>query len=317
MSGCIKEGWALRNVGEGFRYSFKRKRKQSNMSTDPRKTFSSNPPSRTGSSSSKNSLPPSDYGTDSRKTVSSSSSTSYVQDTSDSPITTRNPKWLWKPLGRFDLGRILFCFVLALSVKLFLDRIFTDTLATDKIRRQMSNIGRATSVMEVRINEENSAISKGLPSEDDVKKVSESIERNDPKRIKLIREKLQKDVKRSFKETMMYIFRAQAIYVLLPAVPVALTVGALGLSPGIVFGVNCFAIIPLAAVLSFATEELGFHSGEAVSGFLNATFGNAVELIVSLFALRRGEIRIVQASMLGSILSNLLLVRFHDPYRFQ
>jgi Ca2+:H+ antiporter len=75
-----------------------------------------------------------------------------------------------------------------------------------------------------------------------------------------------------------------------------------------VFTLNFFAIIPLAAVLSFATEEIAARLGETLGGLVNATFGNAVELIVSIVALRAGEIEIVQASMLGSILSNLLLV---------
>jgi len=68
------------------------------------------------------------------------------------------------------------------------------------------------------------------------------------------------------------------------------------------------AIIPLASLLAFATEELAVPLGQTIGGLLNATFGNAVELIVSIVALRNNEIRIVQASMLGSILSNILLV---------
>ena len=79
-------------------------------------------------------------------------------------------------------------------------------------------------------------------------------------------------------------------------------------SAGWVFGLNFAAIIPLAAVLSFATEEIASRLGETLGGLVNATFGNAVELIVSIVALRAGEIEVVQASMLGSILSNLLLV---------
>jgi Ca2+:H+ antiporter len=75
-----------------------------------------------------------------------------------------------------------------------------------------------------------------------------------------------------------------------------------------VFSLNFLAIIPLAAVLSFATEEIAGRLGETLGGLVNATFGNAVELIVSIVALRAGEIEVVQASMLGSILSNLLLV---------
>ncbi|KAK3381358.1 Sodium/calcium exchanger protein-domain-containing protein [Podospora didyma] len=75
-----------------------------------------------------------------------------------------------------------------------------------------------------------------------------------------------------------------------------------------VFSLNFCAIIPLASVLSFATEEIAQRLGETLGGLVNATFGNAVELIVSVVALRAGEIEVVQASMLGSILSNLLLV---------
>ncbi|KAG8945051.1 hypothetical protein FRC04_001212 [Tulasnella sp. 424] len=81
-------------------------------------------------------------------------------------------------------------------------------------------------------------------------------------------------------------------------------------------------IVPLAALLGFATEELAIRVGQTLGGLLNATFGNAVELIIAILALTKGELRIVQASMLGSILSNCLLVlgmcffaggfRFHE-----
>ncbi|KAF8422544.1 Sodium/calcium exchanger protein-domain-containing protein [Tirmania nivea] len=96
--------------------------------------------------------------------------------------------------------------------------------------------------------------------------------------------------------------------VLLPVVPVALVFGFLNINPVAVFVLNFLAIVPLASVLSDATEELAEHVGHTLGGLLNATFGNATELIISIFALRKGEIRIVQASMLGSILSNILLV---------
>lgn len=96
--------------------------------------------------------------------------------------------------------------------------------------------------------------------------------------------------------------------VLLPIVPVALVVGILDINPIAVFVLNFLAIVPLASLLSDATEELADHVGHTLGGLLNATFGNATELIISIFALRKGEIRIVQASMLGSILSNMLLV---------
>ncbi|RPB21568.1 calcium/proton exchanger family protein [Terfezia boudieri ATCC MYA-4762] len=96
--------------------------------------------------------------------------------------------------------------------------------------------------------------------------------------------------------------------ILLPIVPVALVFGFLDVNPVAIFVLNFLAIVPLASVLSDATEELAEHVGHTLGGLLNATFGNATELIISIFALKKGEIRIVQASMLGSILSNMLLV---------
>ncbi|KAF2243823.1 calcium/proton exchanger [Trematosphaeria pertusa] len=98
------------------------------------------------------------------------------------------------------------------------------------------------------------------------------------------------------------------VNVLLVFVPIGIIAGALGWSPTAVFVLNFIAIMPLAGLLSFATEELAAKLGQTLGGLMNATFGNAVELIVSIVALKEGQIRIVQASMLGSILSNMLLV---------
>ncbi len=102
--------------------------------------------------------------------------------------------------------------------------------------------------------------------------------------------------------------RTAWINLLLVFVPLGIVAGHQEWSAPWVFSLNFFAIIPLAAVLSFATEEIAGRLGETLGGLVNATFGNAVELIVSIVALRAGEIEVVQASMLGSILSNLLLV---------
>ncbi|GAA5989108.1 hypothetical protein JCM10908_001161 [Rhodotorula pacifica] len=74
------------------------------------------------------------------------------------------------------------------------------------------------------------------------------------------------------------------------------------------FIISFIAIVPLASLLGDATEQCSLKVGQTVGGLLNATFGNAVELIVGILALTRGELRIVQTSLLGSILSNLLLV---------
>ena len=91
-------------------------------------------------------------------------------------------------------------------------------------------------------------------------------------------------------------------------IPLGIIAPKAGWGATAVFTLNFFAIIPLAAVLSFATEQISDKVGDAFGGLLNATFGNAVELIVSIVALREGQIEVVQSSMLGSILSNLLLV---------
>lgn len=99
------------------------------------------------------------------------------------------------------------------------------------------------------------------------------------------------------------------INVLLIAAPVGIILGAIpNMNDYAIFVVNFIAIIPLAAMLSFATEEIALRTGETLGGLLNASFGNAVELIVAIIALVKGEIIIVQTSLIGSILSNLLLV---------
>ncbi|KAI0053880.1 calcium/proton exchanger [Auriscalpium vulgare] len=74
------------------------------------------------------------------------------------------------------------------------------------------------------------------------------------------------------------------------------------------FSFSFLAIVPLAKLLGDATEQMSLSLGQTLAGLLNATFGNAVEIIVGVSALLQGQIRIVQTSMLGSILSNLLLV---------
>src|SRR5438270_11572055 len=75
-----------------------------------------------------------------------------------------------------------------------------------------------------------------------------------------------------------------------------------------IFLASCMAIIPLAGLLGTATEEVAQHTGEGVGGLLNATFGNAAELIIALMALRKGLYPVVKASLTGSIIGNILLV---------
>lgn len=98
------------------------------------------------------------------------------------------------------------------------------------------------------------------------------------------------------------------VNVLLVFVPIGIAVEAVGLDPAIIFAMNAVAIIPLAGLLSHATECVASRMGDAIGALLNVTFGNAVELIIFIIALVKNEIRIVQASLLGSILANLLLI---------
>ena len=76
----------------------------------------------------------------------------------------------------------------------------------------------------------------------------------------------------------------------------------------ILFAVSALALVGLAWVLGQATESLGHHAGPRIGGVLNATFGNAAELIITIFALAAGLTTVVKASIIGSIIGNVLLV---------
>lgn len=114
--------------------------------------------------------------------------------------------------------------------------------------------------------------------------------------------------KASVLRVFVMTLKSSPVNYLLVFVPLGILAEYLKWSANAVFWLNFFAIVPLASLLAFATEELSENVGQTIGGLLNATFGNAVELIVSIIALKERQIRIVQASMLGSILSNLLLV---------
>lgn len=98
------------------------------------------------------------------------------------------------------------------------------------------------------------------------------------------------------------------INVLLPFGPLAIFLHYLSHKQGWIFFFSLLGITPLAERLGYATEQLAFYTGPTVGGLLNATFGNATEMIISIYALKVGMIRVVQQSLLGSILSNMLLV---------
>lgn len=96
--------------------------------------------------------------------------------------------------------------------------------------------------------------------------------------------------------------------VFLLAVPAAFVLHFMHASPIVIFVVAAAGIIPLAGVLGEATENLADRIGPTLGGILNATMGNATELIIAFFALRAGHIEVVKASLSGSIIGNLLLV---------
>ena len=99
-----------------------------------------------------------------------------------------------------------------------------------------------------------------------------------------------------------------ALKLLLVFVAVAPLAKLLGWGAPAVFVCACLAIVPLAGLMGEATEELAARLGAGVGGLLNATFGNAAELIIALVALQRGLYDVVKASLTGSIIGNVLLV---------
>jgi Ca2+:H+ antiporter len=91
-------------------------------------------------------------------------------------------------------------------------------------------------------------------------------------------------------------------------IPVAIVLKLAGANETLVFVTSALGVVPTAALMGRATEELAARSGPGIGGFLNVTFGNAPELIIALFALGKGLHEVVKASLVGSILGNVLLV---------
>ncbi|KAL5221480.1 hypothetical protein ABZP36_026193 [Zizania latifolia] len=104
------------------------------------------------------------------------------------------------------------------------------------------------------------------------------------------------------------VFLGTKLAVLFPAVPLAVAAQCFRFGQVWVFALSLLGLIPLAERVSFLTEQIALYTGPTVGGLLNATCGNATELIIALFALLKGKIEVVKCSLLGSVLSNLLLV---------
>ncbi len=97
-------------------------------------------------------------------------------------------------------------------------------------------------------------------------------------------------------------------YLLVPAIPVAIVLEVVHAPAPVIFFAAAAGVIPTAALMGRATEELAARSGPGIGGLLNVTFGNAPELIIAFFALNEGLQEVVKASLIGSILGNVLLV---------
>ena len=94
---------------------------------------------------------------------------------------------------------------------------------------------------------------------------------------------------------------------LLAFVPISVALEAAHVPPPVLFFSAALAIVPIARLIVLSTEQLATRTGDAIGGLMNATFGNAPELIIALVALRAGYYDMVRASIIGAILANLML----------
>ena len=91
-------------------------------------------------------------------------------------------------------------------------------------------------------------------------------------------------------------------------IPISFIAKFMNASGAIMFILSCLSIVPLAGLMGEGTEQISFYSGPKIGGFLNGTFGNATELIISFFALKQGLFDIVKSSIAGAVIGNVLLV---------
>jgi Ca2+:H+ antiporter len=114
--------------------------------------------------------------------------------------------------------------------------------------------------------------------------------------------------KKNVFETIIQFIRKDPILVLLLAAPLAILAKGLHWSETLVFTFSALAVIPFASYIGKSTEVLASFTGPRLGGLINATLGNAAELIITITALREGLLELVKASITGSILGNVLLV---------
>ncbi|KAG7033771.1 Vacuolar cation/proton exchanger 3 [Cucurbita argyrosperma subsp. argyrosperma] len=120
--------------------------------------------------------------------------------------------------------------------------------------------------------------------------------------------KIQFGCLRKFLINLQEVILGTKLSILFPAIPLAIVAQSFGFGRPWIFALSLLGLTPLAERVSFLTEQIAYFTGPTVGGLLNATCGNATELIIAILALTQGKIDVVKFSLLGSVLSNLLLV---------
>ncbi|XP_012472808.1 vacuolar cation/proton exchanger 3 [Gossypium raimondii] len=128
--------------------------------------------------------------------------------------------------------------------------------------------------------------------------------KSDPILVSTIRFRILRELLANLQEVIL----GTKLAVLFPAIPLAIAADFYKFGRPWVFALSLLGLTPLAERVSFLTEQIAYFTGPTVGGLLNATCGNATELIIALFALYRNKIHVLKYSLMGSILSNLLLV---------
>jgi len=100
----------------------------------------------------------------------------------------------------------------------------------------------------------------------------------------------------------------RSFYLLLIFIPISIFLYVFTKEDSIIFITSVLAIVPLARIMGYSTKEISLQTNPTVSGLFSATFGNAIELIIAILALNAGLIQVVQASIIGSIIGNILLL---------
>ncbi|GAB2274464.1 hypothetical protein Dimus_009234 [Dionaea muscipula] len=118
----------------------------------------------------------------------------------------------------------------------------------------------------------------------------------------------QPSLLREFMANFYRVMFGTKLCVLLPAFPLAIAAHHYNLARPWIFTLSLLGLAPLAERISFLTEQIAYYTGPTVGGLMNATCGNATELIIAILALYRGKMHVLKYSLLGSILSNILLV---------